>query len=171
MSRTREEKGFILINKEAITVQIFDILPHFPITVFISKLVRLHGVLSFQNKYMSGNLWLLMRKCSDIIFKWQRTKLKYVLYFHAKLWDAARKWGANTEHHGNVVLVWAYKIKCTCFENSFCPWLPANSQKSWTYQKATDKTSTILCRRFDNCLDAANLYSWIIKSSTKTCVF
>ena len=63
MSRTREEKGFILINKEATTVHIFAILPHFRITVFISKLVRLHGVLSFQNKHMSGNLWLLMRKC------------------------------------------------------------------------------------------------------------
>ena len=69
MSRTREEKGFILINKEATTVHILAVLPHFRITVFISKLVRLHGVLSFQNKHMSGNLWLLMRKCSDIIFK------------------------------------------------------------------------------------------------------
>ena len=69
MSRTREEKGFILINKEATTVHIFAVLPHFRITVFISKLMRLHGVLSFQNKHMSDNVWLLMRKCSDIIFK------------------------------------------------------------------------------------------------------
>ena len=69
MSRTREEKGLILINKEAATVHIFAIIPHFRITVFIYKLVRLHGVLSLQNKHMSGNLWLLMRKCSDIIFK------------------------------------------------------------------------------------------------------
>ena len=83
MSRTREEKGFILINKEATTVHIFVILPHFRITVFISKLVRLHGVLSFQNKHMSGNLWLLMRKCSDIIFKWQRTKLKCYIFMQS----------------------------------------------------------------------------------------
>ena len=69
MSRTREEKGFILINKETTTEHKFAILPHFRIAVFISKLVRPHGVLSFQNKHMSGNLWLLMRKCSDIIFK------------------------------------------------------------------------------------------------------
>ena len=56
MSRTKEEKEFILINKEATTVHIFAILPHFRITVFIFKLVRLHSVLSFQNKHMSGNL-------------------------------------------------------------------------------------------------------------------
>ena len=69
MSRTREEKEFILINKEATTIHIFDILPQIRTTVFISKLMRLHGMLSFQNKHMSGNLWLFMRKCSDIIFK------------------------------------------------------------------------------------------------------
>ena len=69
MSRPREDKGFILINKEATTEHILAILPHFRITVFISKLVRLHGLLSFQNKHMSGNLRLLMRKCSDIILK------------------------------------------------------------------------------------------------------
>ena len=46
MSRTREEKGFILINKEGTTVHIFAILPHFRITVFISKLVRLHGYMA-----------------------------------------------------------------------------------------------------------------------------
>ena len=69
MSRTKEEKGFIFTNKEAATVDVFAILSHFRVTVFISKLVRLHGVLSFQNKHMSGNLWLLMRKCNDIIFK------------------------------------------------------------------------------------------------------
>ena len=45
------------------------LLLQFRITIFISKLVQLHGVLSFQNKHMSGNLWLLMRKCSDVIFK------------------------------------------------------------------------------------------------------
>ena len=38
-------------------------------------------------------------------------------------------------------------------------------------KKATGKTSVILCRRYDNCLDAANLYSRIIKPSPKTCVF
>ena len=38
-------------------------------------------------------------------------------------------------------------------------------------RKATDKTSAIPCRRYDNCLGAANLYSRTIKSSTKTCIF
>ena len=36
-------------------------------------------------------------------------------------------------------------------------------------KKATGKTSPILCRRYDNCLDAANLYSRTVKPSTKTC--
>ena len=43
-----------------------------------------------------------------------------MLYFHSKLPDPAR--GTNSENLGNVfVFVWAYKIKCTCFENIFCP--------------------------------------------------
>ena len=43
-----------------------------------------------------------------------------VLYFHAKLWDAASKSGANTEHHGNIIVfVWAYKVKYTCFREYF----------------------------------------------------
>ena len=53
-----------------------------------------------------------------------------VLYFHAKLW------GANTEHHGNVVVfVWAYEIKCTHFKNIFCLSLPAKSQKKLNLPK------------------------------------
>ena len=56
-----------------------------------------------------------------------------MLYFHSKLPDPAR--GTNSEHLGNVfVFVWAYKIKCTCFENNCCPSLSAKSQK--TYQNA-----------------------------------
>ena len=43
-----------------------------------------------------------------------------MLYVHSKLPDPAR--GSNSEHFGNVfVFVWAYKIKCTCFEHNFCP--------------------------------------------------
>ena len=38
-------------------------------------------------------------------------------------------------------------------------------------KKSTGKTSAILCRRYDNCLEAANLYSRTIKPITKTCVF
>ena len=38
-------------------------------------------------------------------------------------------------------------------------------------KKATGKTSAILCRRYDNCLDPANLYSGTIKPSAKTCMF
>ena len=59
-----------------------------------------------------------------------------VLYFHAKLRDAARKLCANNEHHGNVIVfVWAYKIKYTCFESSFRPSLPAKSQKKLNLPK------------------------------------
>ena len=59
-----------------------------------------------------------------------------VLYFHAELWNAVRKLGANTEHHGNVIVfVLAYKIKCTCFENTFCPSLPAKSQEKLNLPK------------------------------------
>ena len=38
-------------------------------------------------------------------------------------------------------------------------------------KKATGKASAILCRCYDNCLDAANLYSLTIKPSTKIGVF
>ena len=47
-----------------------------------------------------------------------RIKEAEMLYFHSKLPDPAK--GTNSEHPGNVFLfVWAYKIKCTCFENNF----------------------------------------------------
>ena len=83
-----------------------------------------------------------------------------MLYFHSKLPDPAR--GTNSEHLGNVFMsVWAYKIKCKCFENNFCPSLLAKSQKKVNLPKrfATCETSAILCGRYDICLDVANLYS------------
>ena len=83
-----------------------------------------------------------------------------MLYFHSKLPDPAR--GTNSEHLRNVfVFVLAYKIKCTCFENNFCPSLLTKSQKNVNLPKcvATSKPSAILCRRHNNCLDVANLYS------------
>ena len=40
------------------------------------------------------------------------------------------------QHHGNVIVfVWANKIKCTCFDNIFCPSLPAKSQKKLNLPK------------------------------------
>ena len=95
-----------------------------------------------------------------------------MLYFHLKLPDPAK--GANSEHLGNVfVFVSAYKIKCTCFENNFCPSLLAKTQKNMNLPKrlATGETSGIICRRHDNCREVANLYSCTIKPSTKTCMF
>ena len=75
----------------------------------------------------------------------------------------------------------SWKCYCVCvgLQNNmhmlreyFCPSLPANSQKKIELtKKATGKTSVILCRRYDDCLDATNLYSRTIKPSTKTCVF
>ena len=46
-----------------------------------------------------------------------------VLYFHAKLQDAARKRGANSEHHGNifVFVCMGLQIKCTRFGDIFAP--------------------------------------------------
>ena len=83
-----------------------------------------------------------------------------VLYFYSKVPDPAR--GTNSEHLGNVfVFVWAYKMKCKCFENNFCPLLLAKSQNKMNLPKrlATGDTPGILCRCYDNCLDVANLYS------------
>ena len=38
--------------------------------------------------------------------------------------------------HGNVIVfVWAYKIKCTCFENIFCPSLQGKSKKKLNLPK------------------------------------
>ena len=37
-----------------------------------------------QNKHMFGNLWFLMRKCSDIIFKWEWTKLKCYIFMQSR---------------------------------------------------------------------------------------
>ena len=82
------------------------------------------------------------------------------MFSFSKLPNPARR--SNSEYLGNVfVFVWAYKIKCTCFENNFCPTLLAKSQKKVNLPKrlATGETLAILCRCYDNCLDVANLYS------------
>ena len=89
------------------------------ITVFISKFVELHGVLLFQNKHIC--LAIYGPQCESLISHLQvRMNEAEMLYFYSKLPDPAR--GTNSEHLENVlVLVWAYKIKCTCFDNNFCP--------------------------------------------------
>ena len=38
-------------------------------------------------------------------------------------------------------------------------------------KKATGKTSANLCRLYDDCRDASDLYSRTIRPNTKTCVF
>ena len=125
-------------------------------TVFISKFVRLHGVLLFQNKQIC--LAIYGPQCESLMNHLQvRMSEAEVLYFYSKLPDPAR--GTNSGHLGNVfVFVWAYKIKCTCFQNNFCPSLLAKSQRKANLPNrlATGETSAILCRRYDNCLDVAN---------------
>ena len=87
-------------------------------TVFISKSVRLRGVLLFQNKHKCLAIYGL--QCENPMSHLQmRMNEAEMLYFHSKLPDPARS--TNSEHLGNVfVFVWAYKIKCTCFRNNFC---------------------------------------------------
>ena len=123
MSRTQEQKGFILVNREAQLSQ----LSQFRIIVFISKFVRLHGVLSFQNKHVC--VAICGPRCERLMSHLQvRINEAGMLYLHPKLPDAAR--GTNSENLGNVfVFVWTYKIECTCFENYFCPSLLAKSKK------------------------------------------
>ena len=121
--------------------------------------MRLHGVLLFQNKHIC--LAIYGPQCESLMSHLQVSMNKAeMLYFHSKLPDPER--GANSEHLGNVfVFVWAYKIKCICSENNFCPSRLAKSQEKVNLPKclATGETSVILCRRYDNCLDVANLYS------------
>ena len=121
--------------------------------------MRLHGVLLFQNKRIF--LGVYGPQCESLMSNLQvRMNEAEMLYFHSKLPDPAR--GTNLEHLENVLVVeWAYKIKCTCFENNFWPSLSAKTQKKVNLPKrlATGETSAILYRRYDNCLDVANLYS------------
>ena len=120
-------EGVHTCKQRGTTVHIFALLPQFCITVFISKFVRLHGVLSFQNRHLC--LAIYGPQCESLMSHLQvRMNEAEMLYFHSKVPDAAR--GTNSENLGNVfVFVWAYKIKCTCSENKFCPSLLAKSQE------------------------------------------
>ena len=122
-------------------VHIFTLLPQFHMTVFISKFVRLNGVLLFfQSKHIC--LPIYGPQCESLMSHLQvRMNEAEMLYFHSKLPDPAR--GTNSEHLRNVfVFVWAYKIKCTCFSN-FYPSLLPKSQKKMNLPKrlATGETS------------------------------
>ena len=168
---TRKQRGT--------TVHIFALLPQFRISaVFISKVVRLHGVLPFQNKHMSGNLRLLMRKCSDIIFKWESTKLKCYIFMQSC--------GMQQEHEVPTQKMMEMLLcVCVCggggglqnrmhmFPEYFLSFATSNiTEKVQLTKKGTGKTSVILCRGGNaNCLHPANLYSRTVKPSTKTCVF
>ena len=111
MSRTQEQKRYILVLNRGIIVHIFTILPQFRITVFISTFVRIHGV-SFQNKHIC--LAIYGPQC--------------VSHLRVRM-NKLNSRGSNSEHLGNIFLfVWAYKIKCICFENNFCLSLLAKSQ-------------------------------------------
>ena len=114
-------------------VHIFTLLPQFRITVFISKFVGLHGVLSFRNKHICVAIY--GTQCESLMNHLQvRINEAEMLYFHSKLPDAAR--GTKLEHIGNVfVFVWVYKIICTCFENNFCPLLSVKSRKKLNLPK------------------------------------
>ena len=81
-------------------------LPQFDMTVFISKFVRLHGELLFQNKQIC--LAIYGPQCESLTSHLQvRMNEAEMLYFHSKLPDRAR--GTNSEHLGNVfVFVWTY---------------------------------------------------------------
>ena len=117
---TRKQRGTI--------VHIFTLLPQFRITVRFSKFVRLHGVLSFQNKHIGLAIYGPQRESLMSHLHVRRNEAE-MLYFHSKRPDAAR--GTNSEHLGNVfAFVWAYKTKWTCFENNFCPSQLEKSQKS-----------------------------------------
>ena len=121
--------------------------------------MRQHGVLLFQNKHIC--LAIHGPQCESLMSHLQaRMNEAEMLYLHSKFPDPARV--TNWEYLRNVfVFVWAYKIKCTCFENNFCPSLSAKSQKKVNLPKrlATGETSAILCRHYDNCLDVSNLCS------------
>ena len=95
--------------------------------VFISKFVRLHGLLLFQNKHICMAIYGPQSESLMSHLQVRMNKAE-MLYFHSKLPDPERV--TNSEHLGNVfVFVWAFKIKCTYFENNFCPSLLPNSQK------------------------------------------
>ena len=94
-------------------------------TSFIYKFVQLHGMFLFQNKHVCLAIYGPQR---ESLMSDEQVKDGEMLYFHSKLPDPAR--GTNSEYLGNVfVYVWAYKIKCTCFENNSCPSLLAKPQK------------------------------------------
>ena len=74
-------------------VHIFTLLPQFNMTSFISKFVRLHDVLLFQNKHICLAIYGL--QCESLMSH-ERMSEAEMLYFHSKLPDSAR--GTNSEN-------------------------------------------------------------------------
>ena len=109
-------------------MHIFTLLPQFHMTVFISKFVQLHGVLLFQNIHIC--LAIHGPQCQSLMSHLQvRTNEAEMLYLHSKVPDQQEVPTRNILEMF-LCLLWAYKIKCTCFENNFSLSLSAKSQKS-----------------------------------------
>ena len=164
MSRIREQKRFILVNRDA--------------PQYIHLLFYLRFISPFLFPCWCGYMACFHFKINTCLVIYGSYHLQVrmneaeVLYFHTKLWDAAR----NEVHHRT-----SWKCYCVCvglqnkmhmFREYFLPFTTSKiTEKVKLTKKATGKTSAIICRCYDNCLDAANLYSGPITPSTKTCVF
>ena len=86
LSRTYGQKD----SQTGTIVHIFTLLPQFRIIVFISKFVRLHSMLSFQNKHTC--LAICGPQCESVVSHIQvRINEAEMLHFHSKLPDTANK--------------------------------------------------------------------------------
>ena len=95
-----------------------------------------------------------------------------VLHFHAKLWDAAKKEVPTQNIMECYCVCVGLQNKTHMFREYFLSFIASKNAEKFEFTKeATGKTLAILCRRYNNYHDAANLYSQTIKPSAKTCVF
>ena len=79
-----EERARNAHDQNEQTLHIFTLLPQFRITVFISKFVQLHGVLSFQNKHIC--LAIYGPQCESLLISHLQVRMNEaeMLYFHSK---------------------------------------------------------------------------------------
>ena len=171
MSRIREQKGFILVNREAL--QYIYLLFYLS---FISPFLfpSWCGYMACFHFKINTCLVIYGSLCESVVISFlSENERSWSVIFSCKSVGCSKK--MRCQHRTS----W----KCYCigvglhnkmhmFREYFLSFTTSKiTGKVELTKKATCKTSAILCSRDDNCFDTANLYSRTIRPSTKTCVF
>ena len=165
------KKGFILVNREA------------PLYIYLLFYLSFVWPLLFRSwcSHMAC-FHFKINTCLVIYGSWCESVVTSFSSENERSWSvifSCKAVGCSKKMRCQHRTSWKCYCVCVCLQNKmhmfrkyFLSFTTSKiTEKFELTKKATGNNSAILCRCYDNCLDAANLYSRTMKASTKPCVF